>query len=34
VFSSRPGAPFKLWLDFVGSVVTESGEPSYLHLQV
>jgi hypothetical protein len=25
VYSSRPGAPFKLWLDFVGSVVTGTG---------
>lgn len=27
-FTSRPGAPYKLWLDFVGSVITGSGGPA------
>jgi hypothetical protein len=25
-FTSRPGAPYSLWLDFAGSVITNTGE--------
>jgi hypothetical protein len=31
IFTSRPGAPYKLWLDFVGSVVTGTGDLPHQH---
>lgn len=33
IFTSRPGAPYKLWLDFVGSVVTGTGDMPHQHTQ-